>query len=99
MEEVYIKMYRKLINDLKNMMESIFFVNRIKQISKKSVKDNSNKPLMILGPSGVGKDTMINRLKAKFPEIIYKLPSYTTRPMRNGENEGVDYYFLTEEEE
>ena len=61
-------------------------------------EDNSNKPLMILGPSAVGKETMINRLQAKFPQIIYKLPSYTTRPMRNGEVEGVDYYFVTKEE-
>ena len=98
MEEIYIKFYRKLVNDLKNMMESILFVNRIKQISQKSLKGNSNKPLMILGPSGVGKDTMINRLKSKFPEIIYKLPSYTTRPKRNDEIEGVDYYFVTKEQ-
>ena len=98
MEEVYIKLYLKLVNDLKNMMKSILLVNKIKQLSKKSAKDNSNKPLIILGPNSVGKDTMINRLKAKFPEIIYKLPSYTTRPIRNGEKEGIDYYFVTKEE-
>ena len=98
MEEVYIKLYLKLVSDLKNMMKSILLVNKIKQLSKKSAKDNSNKPLIILGSNSVGKDTMINRLKAKFPEIIYKLPSYTTRPIRNGEKEGIDYYFVTKEE-
>ena len=53
---------------------------------------------MIIGPSAVGKDTMINKLKKKYPEKIYKLPSYTTRPIRENEKEGVDYFFVTHEE-
>jgi guanylate kinase len=61
-------------------------------------KNGSDKPLMVIGPSAVGKDTMINRLKSKYPNVIYKLPSYTTRPMRSGEIDGVDYYFVTKEE-
>jgi len=32
--------------------------------------DQNNKPLLILGPSGVGKDTMINMLKEKYPKIF-----------------------------
>ena len=59
---------------------------------------NPRKPLMIVGPSAVGKDTMINKLKQKYPNMIYKLPSYTTRPRREGEIEGVDYFFVTKEE-
>ena len=50
---------------------------------------------MILGPSAVGKDTMIGMLQEKYPEKIYKLPSYTTRPKREKEKEGVDYFFVT----
>ena len=61
-------------------------------------KSGCNKPLMVIGPSAVGKDTMINRLKSKYPNVIYKLPSYTTRPKREGETHGVDYYFVTKEE-
>ena len=61
-------------------------------------KNGSDKPLMVIGPSAVGKDTMINRLKSKYPNVIHKLPSYTTRPMRSGEIDGVDYYFVTKEE-
>ena len=56
-----------------------------------------NKPLIILGPSGVGKDTMINKLKEKYPEKFYKLPSFTTRPKRDGETDGIDYFFVTKE--
>ena len=61
-------------------------------------KASENKPLMILGRSAVGKDTMINRLKAKYPRVIYKLLSYTTRPKREGEIDRVDYFFITKEE-
>ena len=97
--EVYMKMYRKLVNELiSQMIESLAVTDEVNDDSTESSKDNSNKPLMILGPSAVGKDTMINRLKAKFPKVIYKLPSYTTRPKRKGEIEGVDYYYVTKEE-
>jgi len=58
----------------------------------------NNKPLIILGPSGVGKDTIINMLLEKYPEIFYKLPSYTTREKRKGEIDGKDYFFITKEE-
>ena len=98
-EEVYMKMYRKVVDDLiSQMIESLAVSEEVNDDSTESSKDNSNKPLMIVGPSAVGKDTMINRLKAKFPNVIYKLPSYTTRPKRKGEIEGVDYYFVTKEE-
>ena len=59
--------------------------------------DTNNIPVIISGPSAVGKDTMINKLKAKYPKTIYKLPSYTTREKRPGEIEGVDYFYVTEE--
>ena len=70
--------------------QSIEQANQLRAIERK--------PLMILGPSGVGKDTMINKLKEKYPDVIYKLPSYTTRPRRPGEVEGVDYFYVTKEQ-
>ena len=60
--------------------------------------NENKKPLLILGPSGVGKDTLINMLKEIYPNIFFKLPSYTTRAKRPGEIEGVDYFFVSEEE-
>ena len=57
-----------------------------------------NKPCIIIGTSAVGKDTLINKLKLEYQEKIYKLPSYTTRPIREKEKDGVDYYFVTHED-
>lgn len=90
--EGLLKLYRRILNDLQNAIKSLQRDDIRHQTS------NSNKPLMILGPSSVGKNTLINKLKEKYPEIIYKLPLYTTRPRREGEIDGVDYYFITKEE-
>jgi guanylate kinase len=55
-------------------------------------------PLIILsGPSGVGKSTVIRRLMAEGGLPLRLSVSATTRPMREGEREGVDYYFWTPE--
>ena len=88
----YEKIYKNYIMDV------VLSIISNSQEQAKASRDEVRKPLMILGPSAVGKDTMINRLKAKYPGVIYKLPSYTTRPMRNGEVEGVDYFFVTKEQ-
>jgi guanylate kinase len=52
---------------------------------------------VLSGPSGVGKSTLIERLKGdQFP--ITHCVTATTRPRRQGEEHGVHYYFLTEAE-
>jgi len=52
---------------------------------------------VISGPSGVGKDTIKNCLRdSKFP--LGFCVTATTRPKRPGEQHGVDYFFLTEDE-
>jgi guanylate kinase len=67
-------------------------------ISQLSIQtENNKKPLIILGPSGVGKDTIINMFLKKYPEIFYKLVSFTTRKIREGEKEGIDYFYITKE--
>ena len=67
-------------------------------MARLKLHSDNPKPLMILGPSGVGKDTMINMLKERYPNTFFKLPSFTTRAQRPGEVEGVDYFFVTKEE-
>jgi guanylate kinase len=52
---------------------------------------------VLSGPSGVGKSTLIERLKADdFP--ITHCVTATTRPRRLGEQHGIHYYFLTDPE-
>ncbi|MBL7665106.1 MAG: guanylate kinase [Bacteriovoracaceae bacterium] len=49
--------------------------------------------IVIVAPSGTGKSTLIDRLKAEVPELKWSV-SCTTRPIREGEVDGVNYYFL-----
>ncbi len=51
---------------------------------------------VISAPSGAGKTTLIKRLLSSLDNITFSI-SYTTRPKREGEREGVDYYFVDEE--
>jgi guanylate kinase len=55
-------------------------------------------PLIIVsGPSGVGKSTIIQRLLADAPGPLRLSVSATTRPPRTGERDGVDYHFWSRE--
>ena len=53
--------------------------------------------VVISGPSGCGKNTVYNALRARLPQLEQTV-SATTRAPREGETEGVDYYFITPEE-
>jgi len=52
---------------------------------------------IISGPSGVGKDSVIEHLREVYPDAQYVVTA-TTRPMRPGEIDGVHYVFLSKEE-
>jgi guanylate kinase len=85
---------RNIDNQNKNGMEKI-----IEHMTKLKLHSNNyKKPLLILGPSGVGKDTMINKLKEKYPNVFFKFPSYTTRKRRPDEIEGVHYFYISKKE-
>jgi guanylate kinase len=53
--------------------------------------------LVISGPSGVGKGTVCAALRQKLPELVYSV-SATTRAPRQGEVDGVNYFFKTREQ-
>ena len=54
------------------------------------------KIIVLLGASATGKDTVVKHISEK-----YSIPiavSYTTRPMRSNETQGVEYYFISDDE-
>jgi len=53
--------------------------------------------LVISAPAGAGKTTLCKRLLQVSPSFTYSV-SFTTRPPRKNEIEGVDYYFVSREE-
>lgn len=57
----------------------------------------TGKLVVIAGPSGVGKGTLVNHIVNNFPGF-YLSVSATTRAPRVGEQEGVSYYFYSESE-
>ena len=52
---------------------------------------------VITGPSGVGKGTLIRTLRERLPELELAV-SATTREPRPGEQDGLDYHFLSDDE-
>lgn len=53
--------------------------------------------LVLSGPSGAGKSSLINKIKDDIGDYYFSI-STTTRPMREGEEENVDYHFVSQEE-
>ena len=61
--------------------------------------DRSSRPLLVVlsGPSGVGKDAVLARMR-KLGRPFHYVVTATTRPKRAGEKNGVDYHFLSQKE-
>jgi guanylate kinase len=56
----------------------------------------SKKVIVIAGPSGSGKNAAISEIMRRYPRMT-RLVTATTREMRPGEEEGVDYHFFSQE--
>ncbi len=56
-------------------------------------------PLFVVlsGPSGVGKDAVLHAMRASLGPAVHYAVTATTRPIRPGERDGVDYYFVSPE--
>lgn len=61
----------------------------------KNIKKNIQM-IIVVGPSGVGKSTLVDKITAELP-ILFDTTTYTTRVMRKGESEGSPYHFVSEE--
>ena len=53
--------------------------------------------IVVSGPSGAGKSTVLARVLAEMTHLRFSV-SHTTRPARPGEQEGVDYHFVEEDQ-
>lgn len=58
----------------------------------------SKQVVIISGPTGSGESTLTKALIARFPNKVARMVTATTRPPRDNEKNGVDYYFFSKEE-
>ena len=56
------------------------------------------KIIVLCGPAGSGKDTIMQKVLELFPDRYHEIVSCTTRPPREGEVDGKNYHFLTKDE-
>jgi guanylate kinase len=54
---------------------------------------NSGRLFVLSAPSGTGKSTVLRELRERCPELAFSI-SYTTRPRRGSERDGVEYHFV-----
>lgn len=59
---------------------------------------NKYNTILICGPAGCGKDSLVKSLCDSYPEYFNRVVTATTRPIRENEVDGIDYKFLSESE-
>jgi len=64
--------------------------------NSKQMNFNRGSLFIISAPSGAGKTTLTKAVLDRFVDILYSV-SHTTRELRSGEQDGVDYYFITKD--
>ncbi|MEE4262773.1 MAG: guanylate kinase [Desulfobacteraceae bacterium] len=72
-------------------------VERARTMENSSLPKSSGHLFIISAPSGAGKSTLCRAMLDHFADLLYSI-SYTTRPPRQGEQNGVDYYFIPKDE-
>ncbi|KFG29009.1 guanylate kinase family protein, partial [Toxoplasma gondii p89] len=65
---------------------------------KRILRDTAPRILVVAGPSGVGKGTLVKRIFAKWPQAFGFSISHTSRQPRPGETHGKEYFFCSREE-
>lgn len=61
------------------------------------MENNKGEVIAVSGPSGAGKSTIVKKILKLYPEIVFSV-SATTRPKRENETNGVEYFFISEDE-
>jgi guanylate kinase len=59
--------------------------------------DQKGSLFIVSAPSGAGKTTLLREVRSRLPDVKFSV-SFTTRPPRPGEEDGKDYFFISEEE-
>lgn len=73
-------------------------IENLQNGSTEEPQENNNRKLIIFSaPSGSGKTTVVKHLLSVIPNVSFSI-SATTRPIREGEKHGEDYYFFTPQE-
>jgi guanylate kinase len=67
-------------------------------MSENETNEVPGKLVIISGPSGVGKTTVLKRLFKTCSLPLVESVSATTRPQRPGETEGISYHYLTDQQ-
>jgi guanylate kinase len=62
-----------------------------------SLRESPGHHFIVSAPSGAGKSTLCRAMLNHFSDLLYSI-SYTTRPPRKGEVNGVDYHFIPKDE-
>lgn len=71
--------------------------DNLSRIENKNRSAKRGHIFIVSAPSGSGKTTLCRALLEHMPDLRYSV-SFTTRPRRNGEKNGTDYYFVSKEE-
>lgn len=72
-------------------------LTKVRQVHKSVFKRVKGNLIVFTGPSGVGKGTVVQKVREDLPEINFSI-SATTRTIRPGEKEGLNYFYKTREE-
>lgn len=63
----------------------------------KTMRQSPPRVCVVSGPTAVGKGTVVERVRERHPDLPLSV-SVTTRPAREGEVDGEDYFFVSDEE-
>ncbi|XP_037068254.1 MAGUK p55 subfamily member 7-like isoform X1 [Pollicipes pollicipes] len=65
------------------------------EVAKLYPRPGYHRPVVLVGPPGVGRNELKRRLVATNPDKYRSVIPYTSRPQRPGESNGVDYHFVS----
>jgi guanylate kinase len=89
-------MYHEGQKNLEKSMSKGITKATAEQGVKPKIQDlNPGKLIVLTGPSGVGKGTLLKSILAQYPDLYFSV-SVTTRSPRSGEIDGKDYYFVSQ---